>query len=581
MIFQLLVQIWGFIFFFIPGILLSYILFKKADIISRAIYSITFSASIAIIFGTFLNILELFNFRNVLVSWAVLSFIFLVILFKDYRDLKTELNRDFIYLFVLSLVGFIWRLIFLGSIKNFGGAYSYSANFFGKTIPDLGFYTGMVRDHAKYVGLKSGGGIFNLLAGDMGYFGIFLITFLFLGFIYLIFSQYKNKYLTWIAVSLMSLGPIEIFHTTLGLMTHSLSYIALFSLFLYYKSKNKNHFYLAFLISIAMLFSYYTASMVILLSSIGFLIALVIKQIIQNKQTNINEIIKNKKIIGFIIIILISTVYIYGFSNMAIFTFSKATGSSTNIISTSTTEAIELKYQDPTFFGLSAIRWQIVFFFVCGLSFIIWILKSIKTQKKLKLDENNLDFLLQSIPIILVSAGFLYVNLPARIFDYFAFFGILVLKIPKKYYKIFFIFSIFFILITGFYVAKDKSVFFENPDSEISSAKWASQNLNGKIFSDQIFVKHLINKKYYNVTGTYDSDPILNILFYQKNKTKFNKAIQELKNRNVKYIAITERMEKDYILMLDYPQKPISNVDLFSSTLERVYDNGTQIYLIN
>jgi hypothetical protein len=309
-----------------------------------------------------------------------------------------------------------------------------------------------------------------------------------------------------------------------------------------------------------------------MLSSIGFIIALFVKEFIRTKtlRKTVENFLKNKKMLCFLLILAIVALYTYVFSNMVVYTLDR-TQVPLNIKKSvpTVTESVSTKYRDPAFLGLSAIRWQILFFFLCGLTFIFYFIR------KIDFGNENLDLLLCLIPIVMISYGFIHVNMPTRIFDYFAFFGLLVLKIPKKYMKVFFILSFIFILITSFYVAKDKRVFFETPNKEIEGAKEISNLLQGRIFSDQSVINQLVLNNYYNVTGTYDEDPLVYDLFYQDNVSAFMDATTYLSvNLSVDYIAITERMQEQYILMLNYPSKPIRSMAFYDENLIKIYDNG-------
>ncbi len=570
MILQIIQPILWMIILFLPGILLSYIIFPKTDIIKRAVYSIVLAVSISTILSAVLYLLGLLTPMNTVL--VLISIILLFLILKLKRKCKTAYNPDVWYLLLFSLIGTIWRLLFLKSIKNFGDAYFYSGKFIGEKVPDLGFYSGMVVDHSNYIGGETANAIFNFFSLNNQYLNVFLITFIFLGLVYLLFGEYRNKKLAFIGVALMCLGPIEIFHSTLSVIGHPLSYISLFLLFLLFKTKDNRMFLTAFLLAIAMMFVYYTASMIIMSSSIGFIIALSTKELIKTKNLGraFKNSLKNQKILLFLLIFMIVALYTYVFSNMMVYTLDRTQAPLSIKKSISTvTEAVSTKYRDPAFLGLSAIRWQILFFFLMGLTFIFYLII------KMDFSKENLDLLLCLIPILIISYGFIHVNLPIRIFDYFAFFGLLVLKIPKKYLRIFFILSFIFILITGFYVAKDKRVFFETSDKEIEGAREISESFDGRIFSDQSFINQLVLNNYYNVTGAYDEDPLVNDLFYGNNISAFIEAKDYLRiNLSVSYIAITKRMREQYILMLNYPSKPIRNMAFYEGELVKVYDNG-------
>jgi len=573
MIFKIIQQVLGIILFFLSGVLLSYIIERKTDIIKRAVYSITLAPCISVILGILLYYLNLLTAINIILILIFLNILFLLIILNSNEKHKTKFNKDLLYLIFFSIIGTLWRLRFLKSIKNLNDPYAYAFKFFGKTIPNLGFYTGMTIDHSRFIGINIFSKIskFLLIDSFLNFFGGFLITFLFLGFIYLIFPVYRSKKLALIGIALMSFGPIEIFHTTTDFFGHSFSYITLLSLFLLYKSKNKKYFLIPLLLSVIMIFTYVTSTMINTLTSIGFIIALSSKDLIKNR--NIKNLFKNKKILVFVLIMIISLSFVFGSYSLKLNSSKRINSSNTELITKHITSYSIMKYKDPTFLGLSAIRWQMIFFFLCGLTFIFYIIRKIIGKKDLS--KKDSDLLLCLIPILIVSSAFFYVNLPTRIFNYFAFFGLLSLKIPKKYLKIFFILSFIFILITGFYVAQDKKIFFETSDKEIKGALWINESLKGKIFSDQAFVNQLILNNYYNVTGAYDDNIIVYNLFYQNNSSIFLNTTDTLnKNLGVDYIVLTKRMIEKYILMVNVPQKPLNNINLYEENLEKIYDNG-------
>ncbi len=581
MISEIIQKALGIVLFFLPGILLSYLIFPKTDVIKRTVYSIVLAPCMVVITGIILYSINLFTAINIILVLIFLIISFLLIIFNSDKEHQTTFNKDMFYLLFFSLIGVFWKLKFLSSIENFSSAYKYAGAFTGKAVPDLGFYTGMAIDHSRFIGSHVFSKIseFLLINDFLDFFGIFLITFLFLGFIYLIFCEYKNRKLVFIGVALMSLGPVEIFYTTADFFGHPFSYLALFSLFLLYKSKEKNYFLVPLLLSITMIFIYATSSVVNFLVSIGFIIALFLKSLIKNKK--IKETIKNmnkKRILVFSLIAIISISFVLGFyssSSSNASNSNKEISSNLQLITKHITSYPILKYKDPAFLGLSAIRWQMLFFFLCGLTFVFYVAKKILKKEIKKISEEEFDLLSCLIPILIVSFMFYYVNLPTRIFDYFAFFGLLVLKIPKKYLKIFFILSFVFLLITGFYVAENKKVFFETSDKEIEGALWINNSLQGKVFSDQPFVNQLILNGFYNITGAYDNDIRVYNLFYQNNLSIFLNTISTLsKDLGVNYIVLTKRMEEKYILMVDVYQKPLKNINLYEENLKKVYDNG-------
>jgi len=604
MLIELCLAILKMVLSFLPGILLCYVLFPKSDIIERSAYSIILAASIFVIGRTLLGFLQINSMTIAFLTWAALILILILLLMKG-KNYKTLYNKNIVWIVIFSIIGALWRQRFIKSIDNFGNAYAYSSIFIKGSVLDLGFYTGMALDHANYI-LTEMNEFFRFLIVKCTFLSLFLTVYIYVALIYRVFKTFRNRKLGLIASALLCIGPVEIFHSTItqNLPQISVSYISVFLLFLLYKSENKNLFglfTLTFIACFTMLLTYYTASVVIVLLSIGFLIAISIKEILKNKSISksMRNIFKNKKWKVFFFILVVSLIYLFIASNMKTYTINRVNNASIiqetiktflmtieNVTKTEITEngtiitrTISIRhfephfvlnpYKSPRFFGLSAIGWQSLFFLLCGATFIITIIL------KRAFSKENLDLLLSLIPVTLVSFGFYYVNLPTRIFDYFAFFGLLCLQIPKKYYKIFLIVSLAFIFLTGYQVAQDKKIFFENSDKLIEGAEWINSSLKGKVFSDQSFVNQLVLAGYYNVTGTSDNDIIVWNLFYQNNESLFLDTIFFLKQGlEADYIAITQKMEEDYILMLDIPQKPITNLELYEKNLKKVYDNG-------
>ena len=194
--------------------------------------------------------------------------------------------------------------------------------------------------------------------------------------------------------------------------------------------------------------------------------------------------------------------------------------------------------------------------------------------RRRRLFPGGRDLLLCLIPVAMVSGAFMFVHMPARVFDYFAFFGLLVLAIKRERLKMFAVIAFAFLLITGFFVLHDKQVFFETSDGELEAAGDIAESFSGTVFSDQRFVNLLVVEGYYNVTGADDMSPLTIGLFYENNRTGFLQAMALLAKNSVDYVAITKRMREQYVLMLNRPQKPIRTLRLFEENLDRAYDNG-------
>jgi len=130
-------------------------------------------------------------------------------------------------------------------------------------------------------------------------------------------------------------------------------------------------------------------------------------------------------------------------------------------------------------------------------------------------------------------------------------------------------------------MAEAKRVFFETSDKEIEGAREISDFLEGKIFSDMFFANQLISNGHFNVTGTDDNDQLVYNLFYQNDSSVFLDAIEFLDDSGVDYIALTKRMENQYILMVNFPQKPLIAIELYEENLIKVYDNrDVKVYRI-
>ena len=579
----MLENIFTFALFFLPGTFFCYILFPKTDLVKRVVFSMLLAVSLSGLLGIILYYFGQFSSINMVLGLLILSIIFALFLTCKKKEFQTYVNKDIGFITLLSLIGSLAKLYFFNSISNISDAYGYAFNFVGKKVPDLGFYTGMATDRASYIGLNVIKNIQDIFLTHNTFILYFLITFLFLGLIYIVFLEYReNRVLALAAVALMSFGPIELFHNLISPSGHSLSYISLLPFFLYFKSKDKNLFWVCLLIALTMMFTYYTTTIIMIIASCGFICAMGIKKIYHGK-------IEMRKLFGFLCIIVVLTGYVYIGTGLWNYSFGRLTDDSSfntslNLVSSSIGESVANNthsnfYKNPSILGLSAIRWQALFFFVCGLTFV-WYICKLLSQRKYEefLTEYTIDLLLCLIPVVLVSLAFFFLYLPARIFDYFAFFGLLVLCIHKKYYRAFLIFSVSFILITSLFVARDTKVFFDLSPQESQGAMWVSKHLEGRIFTDMVFANQLIGQKYYNVTGTDDNNILVSSIFYQNNKDVFIQAIAQLKDNNISYIAITKRMKNNYVLMVNYPQRAIDTLTFFDY-LPKVFDNGdVEIY---
>lgn len=510
----------------------------------------------------------------------------------------------------MSLVGFAFKLWFFLPVKNFSGCYDYAVKFIRGTVPNLGFYTGMAIDHSYYILGKLNG--FVSFLDINSYLQIFLSVFVYLGFLYILFKAYKKTGVALWFFALLSVFPIELFQNLdIGILL--ISYISIISLFILIKKNNWGFFILCLIISGLLAVQYYTATMAIILISLGFTIAILIKSFIKYKniKSTFKSIFQDKHFLMYLLVLIISSLLMLLFTEMWNFTGGKlqnvsdinhtvsyistvAENSTQNIINNSTKNVasnntqnianvtsnstqnianVTDSYQAQRFFGFSAIGWQSIFFVFCGFTFVLYAILCL--FKKTPWGKDDEDILYGIIPISMLGLAFLYINYPARIFDYLSFFAILALKIPKKYLKFFLLISFIFMAISNIYAINDKRIFFGASDGELAAAREiAVNNLNGRIFSDECFADKLILSDYYSVTGTDDKDEIVKGLFYSADESMFKNAVNNLKNSGVSYIATTKRMRNEYILMLNFPQKPLTNENFYKKDLNKIYDNG-------
>ena len=579
---DILLNVFGIILFFAPGTLLSFILFNQTGIVERLIYSLALSIGFFGIIAIALYYVGLPDRPALFLVAGFLILILFILLFllkkKCGVNYSTTCDRSILFIVFFSLLGTAWRYFYLVSIKNFNDPYEYAFLFLGKHIPDLGSYAGMVHNRSPYIGNLAMSKIFEYININFGAIDIFCAVFLSLGLIFLIFKEYRaDNRLACLGVALMAMGPVEIFYSDTSIWGNPLSYALLLLLFLVFKSNKAGVFWIVLPLIVILNFTYYTATVIMFLASFGFLAALLLKDIIKTGNIGVSafNLSKEKKFYCYLAVFMFSLFFILFFSNMIRYDIDAVKKSAALMATPGLAAAASATaYQDPVFLGLSAIRWQMLFFLACGSTFVFYM------AYKKKFCRENIDLLLCLIPVTIVSAGFLCAGYPARIFDYFAFFGLLVIQLPKKsFYKLFFALTLAFIAVSGYFVAKDKKIFLEMPESEALGAAEIKNKFSGKIFSDEVFINQLLLSGFYDVAGAEDNDPIIKKLFYQKNKNAFLEAIGALNKSGIPYIAITERMREGYVLMVNYPQKAIYDFGLYKDNLKEVYnEDGIEIF---
>ncbi|MBZ9578026.1 hypothetical protein KJA13_03230 [Patescibacteria group bacterium] len=592
-----ILRILGTLIFFLPGVLLSYVIFKKKNLIERTAYSIVLAVSVATILGMALAKLGIFTPFFIIVGVSVINIILLIIVVIQSRntEFKTgKMDTSFRLICLFSLIGLLWRLYFVSKVNQWGdGITSHIEHLIGNSIrgsgsalistPNLNFYTGMVRDRANFIGGILSKNILNQLSFNHSIMNIILSVFLLCSFTYVVIKLFtENEKLALFGAAVMAIGLVEIWQNTFGFIGGNLSYVALISLFIFYKKENKAYFWFLLLIAIIMMFSYYTGSLVMIITSVGFAFALILKNVRFNGsifRIFLKSLIQ-RKVIAYLFIALLLSSFIFLFSSetVSVYTSENVRAVASEIKSGEESEKISIP--EPTrpykskirFLGLPIISWQNIFFIFLGLTFALYFIFR-------KTDSYDKDIAYASIPVITLALVFLSVNMPERAFSYLAFFGILAAKIPKRVFRIFVVISLIFLVSTTFLVASQRIKFFTNSDGEIKAAKWVSENLNEIILSDERFISLVIQNNYFKVNGFEDNSPYMYPTFYRNDPEEVRMVMRELR---AGYFATTKRMRDDYILMLNFPQVPMENGQMYEENFTKVYDNGdVKVYKIN
>jgi len=607
---EIILRFLGSLLFFLPGILMSFIIFPSTTILKRFLFSIALSVSLLTFLGMFLAFIKELKFYPVIFSLIFLCFfLFLILRVKIKKEkLKTIFKKKpFFLVFFFSLLGTLWRIFLKIKFNLSGDTYLYAAYLIEKSIketgsfliqvPHLNFYSGMVGGHAHYLGGTIVRIIWKLIGLNFDFINIFLGVFLYLGFCYLtVLFLTKKRNLAVLATFLMAFGPVEIWKTTQSFFGHPLSYIALFSLFIFFFSPTLGYFFLALFVSFALILSYYTGAMVVMIISFGFLIANMIFEFLKRRKIA-KEIFLNRKNFLFLLIIFLSFLFVFLITNANKYTQAHikyiAFKTKTNLLSFSAQELEQKPKEEHSFqeisspmslplknyhytgpfkiFGFPLLALEDFIFLSLPLFFLFYFFFSRERKKE------DVLMLLCFIPVCLLSSGFLIVNSPERILYYFTFFTIASIRTKKEnLLKL----GIFLFLITIIFCFLR---FYQRPyltkfESEIQAAKWIKENIQGIVFTDQHFANILILNDFYNVQGIVDKDEKNFILYRQEDPQKIRKVLKSL---GVDYIAITKRMREIYILSLNFPQIPMSNEEVYDKNFKKVYDNGDiKIYKI-
>jgi hypothetical protein len=278
----------------------------------------------------------------------------------------------------------------------------------------------------------------------------------------------------------------------------------------------------------------------------------------------------DEKIYGYGIIAMIVASHLLYLSHMDAFTAALITDVFfTKSVLLEDVQPLLMPYRDPKLLGVSAIGWQCLYFVLCGLTFFG---KGLYFKKRW---QEKPRLLLISVPVLLLSLSFICADYPMRAFDYAAPFFFAFLCVPKKIMRPFVVFSLAFVMITTIQLVQDKKIFFEISDGEIEASQWVSETECGRVFADQPFINQLIERQFYDLTGTHDRDPLIFGLFYTDRKDVFQNAVKEIKkSERVRCFVITNRMRQKYILMLDKVQMPLTTEHFFKELFPILYDNG-------
>ncbi len=594
MIAEILLKIFGTILFFLPGVLLSFVLFRKLDFIERTAYSIVLSFLTAIIIGTILAwVGKLFPFYIITVMILLNLLLAGIVYIKKNSGFSTEkINLHFILILVFSLAGAGWRYFFYSQANAWGDGIITHVNIILEnaiaqtgsavaSVPNLNFYTGIVQDHASFIGSYAASIIFKLLSFNSKSLELVLAVLILSSFAYIAAKQFtKDSKLALFCAAVMALGPIEIWHSSLSPYFYTIYFMALISLFIMFKTEEKGFLWFTFIFAFSMMVTNYTASLVMMIASIGFVIALALKNLkLKNFSKSFFDLIRQKKFISYIAIILLLFSFIFLFAGKSIVGYTSHNIHATvqNVAQLDTTA--ETTIPEPVrpykpaimLLGLTPLTWQGIYLLFLGLNFVIYFLIGKNTK-------DDWDIAYSIIPVVLVGLSFLAVNYVGRAFSYLVFFALLSVKIPKKSFNMFAVLSIIFLVFTGFFAASQTIEFLTNSNGEIAAANWAAANLDGRLLSDERFLSLVIQKGYYNVTGFEDNSVYVMPIFYRNSSENASVVFAKL---NTTYFADTKRMRENYILMLNSPQQPIENSQMYEDNFKKIYDNGdVRVYKI-
>jgi hypothetical protein len=249
----------GFPFFILPGFLLSFCCFPSTSWRIRTLSSILISILLATVLGAGLFHSSWMTLQRTWVIWFCFLSSACVCLSVQKQKCTTRGGHGWLVIGAAVLIGMAVRIFFYTQVKNFATPYDYSASFL-LGVPDVGFYTGMIKDHSNYFGLYGLQKVYYYLTSAPDSLDLFLFMLVYSLTVYELLYCVRGKTIACFGTLICAFGPFEIFHSGRGLIGHPLSYIAFLMLFIYFMRPEKGFFWLSLGLAITMALTYYTNS---------------------------------------------------------------------------------------------------------------------------------------------------------------------------------------------------------------------------------------------------------------------------------------------------------------------------------
>jgi hypothetical protein len=424
---EVLINIFGTMFFFLPGFLFTYVIFKRFSLSEMISYTALFSVFASTVISFLLLKFDILSINNFIICLLILSLLFIItILFKKIKIKIFYDKSRFLFLFIFSIFGTMWRWFFRLKTFSWGDGITSHINsviieklfnngYTSFSIPNVGFYTGMLVDHSKIVAGNLTQNFYSLI-GITGFFETFISIFILAFFVYkVIYAYRKNTKLALLGSFIVaSLGPVEIWHNTFLFIGGNLAYVGFISLFIMYMDNSKEFFYLTLSLLITLALTYYTAILVLIIGILGFIFAIGLKYILGNKGRGhkiiINEIIKNRIFLKYCILLIFLCSLFFLFSGDSLIKHAENTVSSViqnahdsygsslslfnkleildkkniSVVSTVTPRPIRPYQNVYKFLRISPLNWQNLFILLIGFTFIISIYKKKSFRRRSK-----------------------------------------------------------------------------------------------------------------------------------------------------------------------------------------------------